>query len=133
MENLSKRATSKKVITKANPSVEAERFRTFRKANNLSQVEMAEFLKCSQPQINKYESGANLIPIEVPKLLHNKLQLNYEWFYHGKGSMKTVVKKPTLNDTIELSSEVKRLTEEVASLKSMVKDLVKKVYDKATN
>lgn len=133
MENLSKRITSKKVITKSNPTSEASRFRIFRKANNLSQEEMADLLKCSQPQITKYETGANLIPIEVPKKLNSKLQLNYEWFYNGTGSMKVVAKKPSLNDTIELSSEVKRLTEELASLKSIVKGLVKAVYDKTSN
>lgn len=129
MENLSTRSTSMKA--KIKPTLEAERLRVFRKANNLSQIEFGEIINVTQPQVNKYETNRNMIPIEVAKLLHTKLQMNYEWFYHGKGSMKLVPKKTTLADTLEVSSELARVKEEVYSLKETVKKLVRDVYDKS--
>ncbi|MCQ2442235.1 MAG: helix-turn-helix transcriptional regulator [Oscillospiraceae bacterium] len=42
-----------------------ERLRALRKANNLTQIQMAEILEVQQSRINRYETGASTPPAET--------------------------------------------------------------------
>lgn len=68
---------------------ESKRFKKFRKSIGLTQQEMADLLETKQTIISKYESGSLNIPIEAVKTLRLKYKLNYDWFFHGVGKMKT--------------------------------------------
>ena len=67
---------------------ESERFRLFRKSENLTQKGMAEVLGKEQPTVQRYESGETFVPHDVIRLLNMKLGLSYNWFFNGSGPMK---------------------------------------------
>ena len=64
---------------------EAIRMREFRKHMKLTQKEMGDALNRDAPTITKYEKGQYIVPIEVIKLMHDKMDMDYEWFFSGLG------------------------------------------------
>ncbi|UJP63961.1 helix-turn-helix domain-containing protein [Mongoliitalea daihaiensis] len=67
---------------------EGERLSEFRKQKGLSQVEMAEKLQCSQPNLNKIEKSVVGVSATIRKRLFDAFpDLNPTWFSNGYGQM----------------------------------------------
>ena len=98
---------------------EAKRLREFRKAEGLTQVELAAILGKDQATVQRYESGEFVISVDIVRILHEKLLLNFSWFFTGKGGRKIVPEKTNLVTdikSIELNQNL--LIDQVAGLKS---------------
>lgn len=63
--------------------------RAIRTARGLSQKEMAEALDVTFQQVQKYERGANRLPIDKLYLLKKKLHVPYDTFFEGMGEGST--------------------------------------------
>lgn len=99
-------------------SAESKRLRKFRKYIGLNQSQLAYALDSKQTIISKYESGALNIPIDVVKALRVQFNLNYDWFFHGVGKMKT--------DTVErttITTDLKNIILDNETIKSKVEKL----------
>ena len=124
------RKPQEKGKTKIQYTEESIRLKAFRKFMKLSQLDLAAELNLHQTMIYKYENSLNIIPIEVAKHLHDKYDMSYDWFYNNEGSMKNTLKPTSLiKDTNHLLGEIERLKSEVASLKTQMKAIIRKVYD----
>jgi transcriptional regulator with XRE-family HTH domain len=77
-------------------TAEARRFKEFRKAENLTQIQIGEKLGKDQATIQRYEKGTFAIPIEIVKLMHEKFLMSLDWFFLGKGSRLYVPMKGNL-------------------------------------
>lgn len=110
--------------------IEAERFRVFRKAEGLSLEELAEILgKKNHSTISKYESGTYNIPIGVVKTMHMKLQMSYEWFFHGKGNRKYTAEKTNLVTDIKSYENAQALiSNRVDAIERTLNKLVRDFY-----
>jgi transcriptional regulator with XRE-family HTH domain len=69
-------------------SEQADRLRFFRDKEELTGKLLAQELGITPGTYSKYESGTITIPIDVIIHLRNKYQLNYEWFFDGRGTRK---------------------------------------------
>ncbi|MDQ7947674.1 MAG: helix-turn-helix transcriptional regulator [Pedobacter sp.] len=129
MKTLTKRKQQDKGKTKITWTEEAIRLKAFRKFMKLSQVELAELLGVHQTMVYKYENSLGIIPIEVAKVLHDKFDMSYDWFYSNKGAMQEKLKPTSLvKDTNRLQGEIERMKAEIDGLKSQMKTIVRAVY-----
>lgn len=103
---------------------EAKRFKAFRLALNLTLEEMGEILGRTISHVQKFEDGTRRIQLKDVKILHLKLGLSYEWFYHGKGSMTYKEKKEfSLKDISEYETKQSILENKVEQLDTYLKKL----------
>ena len=116
-----------------NITEESKRFKKFRKSIGLTQVEMAELLETQQTVISKYESGQLNIPIDAIKVLRLKYNMNYDWFFHGTGQMKTdKVERNTI--TTDIKNMMLDINITKAKLEQIHRDFVRlhaDFYDKS--
>jgi len=100
-------------------TAEARRFKEFRKAENLTQVQFGEKLGKDQATIQRYEKGVFAIPIEVVKSMHETFQMSLDWFFLGKGGRLYVPQKGNLvTDIKAYETNQNILLTQVAGLKS---------------
>lgn len=98
---------------------EAKRLREFRKAEGLTQVELAVFLGKDQATVQRYESSEFVIPVEIVRIMHEKLLINFTWFFTGEGPRRIVPEKNKKeSDLRSIELEQKLLNDQVAGLKS---------------
>src|SRR5690606_6609617 len=90
---------------------EAKRFKAFRLALNLTQLELGEILGRDRTHIQKFEDGTRRIQLKDVKTMHIKLGLSYEWFYHGEGNMKYLPEKESLMRDIKTYETTQKLLE----------------------
>ncbi len=110
---------------------EAKRFKEFRLAENLTQTEIGEILSRVQTHIYKFEEGTRRIQLNDVKLLHTKLGMSYEWFYHGKGHRKYKPEKSTLiKDVTTLQTSINVLESKVEQQDAALKKLYRDFYGK---
>lgn len=111
---------------------EAKRFKAFRLAEKLTQKEIGEIIGRTESHVNKIEGGTRNIKIEDIKILHEKLQLSYEWFYHGKGNRKYIADKSnTFQSSLEVTNNVKLLLQKVSELDQAIKKIYRDFYAKS--
>jgi transcriptional regulator with XRE-family HTH domain len=97
---------------------EAKRLREFRKAEGLTQAQMGVVLGKDQATVQRYESGEFVISVDVVRILHEKLLLNFQWFFTGKGGRKIVPEKTNLvTDVKSIELNQNLLIDQVAGLK----------------
>lgn len=110
---------------------EAKRLKEFRLAEGLTQKELGEILNRHASHVNKFEDGTRRIQIEDVKQLHLKLEMSYEWFYHGKGHRKYKPEKSTLiKDIKTLETSLNIAESKIEQLDRIVQKLVADVYAK---
>ena len=68
------------------PNTEASRLKQFRKACQLSQIDMAKKLGLKQGSYSNLESGRRTITYSCLKILVKNLGLNPYWYITGKGT-----------------------------------------------
>ncbi|EHQ24564.1 helix-turn-helix domain-containing protein [Mucilaginibacter paludis] len=74
----------------------AKRFKIFRKYKDLTQIQIADVLGVTQPAVQKWESGATDLSIEIIQKLRDKLNMSLEWFFTGKGTKEFVAAKSSI-------------------------------------
>lgn len=110
---------------------EAKQLRVFRKAENLTQDELAKILNKTQATIQKYESGEILVPSEIVKKLHEKLQMHYDWWYEKTGPRKSVsTKKNLVRDINAMENDLALLNQKYNQLEALMKKLYRDFYAK---
>ncbi|KEQ31248.1 hypothetical protein N180_03095 [Pedobacter antarcticus 4BY] len=104
---------------------ETKRFKILRETEGLTQTKFAEMLELTQPTIQRYESGAYIIPIDVIKKAHEVFNMSFEWFFFGKGDrkVKASAEKGTqlggfIKDMKTLSTNQQLLENQVSTLKN---------------
>jgi transcriptional regulator with XRE-family HTH domain len=99
-------------------STEAKRLREFRKAEGLTQTEFAVIVGKDQATVQRYESGEYVISVEIVRIMHERLLLNFTWFFTGKGPRKIVPEKTNLvTDVKSIELNQNLLIDQVAGLK----------------
>lgn len=108
---------------------EAKQFKTFRTEEGISQKELAKELGCAQSDISKYENGTYAIPATAVKILHEKYQMSYRWYFHREGKRKdTQVIKPTLTtDIVKIKEDQLFLMQKVSKLEKDILFLASKM------
>lgn len=110
---------------------EAKRFKSFRQAENLTQKEFGALLGKTESWVSKAESGSRNIGLDEVKILHEKLKMSYEWFYHGKGNRLFVEKDQNLiKVTTDLQNKIDLLTQKVEKQDQILKKIVRDYYAK---
>jgi transcriptional regulator with XRE-family HTH domain len=109
---------------------EGKRLKLFMEKEGIQQHELAAIVGKTQSHISKYISGVLKVPLEVIKILHLKLGLNYTWFFHGKGNMKinTEDKATLLTDIRELNAMIGTISANQESMRDILNRLVKDFY-----
>jgi transcriptional regulator with XRE-family HTH domain len=110
-------------------TAEARRFKEFRKAENLTQLQFGEKIGKDQATVQRYEKGTFSIPIDVIKTMHEVFQMSLDWFFLGKGGRLYVPEKAKLVTDIkayELNQNI--LMTQVAGLKQDFNKLYNDFY-----
>lgn len=111
---------------------EAKRFKEFRLAEGLTQGEIGEMLGRTTAHIQKFEDGTRRIQNKDVKKLHLKLEMSYEWFYHGKGHRKYKPEKTTLvKDLKTLETSLAIAESKIEQLDAAMKKIYKDFYIKS--
>ena len=116
------------MVKKASPiiSPEAKRFRDFRKnVLHMSQQELADILKKSQPILQRYECGKVRVPNWVVKFLIDKYNMAPDFWFKGEGPK--IKNKDDRSDS-SLLRDIKTLKNENDLLKLQVDVLEKKIH-----
>jgi transcriptional regulator with XRE-family HTH domain len=109
-------------------AVENKKFAIVRRALKMSQSQFGAELDRSQGMIAKYESGEQLIPQDVVKLLATKFNISMDWWHKDTGPMKAAQDKGSLiKDIGKLTLEKEHLELRVEALERLVKELVRDV------
>jgi len=111
-------------------TAEARRFKEFRKAENLTQIQFGEKLGKDQATIQRYEKGTFAIPIEIVKSMHEIFQMSLDWFFLGKGGRLYVPQKGNLVTDIkayELNQNI--LLTQVSGLKQEFLKLHRELHE----
>lgn len=69
----------------------SQRFKEFRKAEGLSQQELADALGVTQPYIASIEAGRSNISNDIMRFIRNHYNVNLDWLVTGLGSLKASV------------------------------------------
>lgn len=111
-------------------SGEAQRLREFREAESLTLIDLGKIVKKDRATISRYESGERVIPIEVVKIMNDKLGMDFNWFYLGKGERKSKPIKPTLvTDIAELVTNQSLLNTQLQLMKKELLTLHKDFHE----
>ncbi|TDQ12796.1 helix-turn-helix domain-containing protein [Pedobacter metabolipauper] len=109
---------------------EAKRFKEFRKAENLIQKDMGDVVGKDAATITRYENGDFIIPIDVVKLMHEKLDMDYTWFFTGKGKRKHIPMKSNLvKDVTTIATDQAILYNQVEGLRRELLKLHNDFYE----
>jgi transcriptional regulator with XRE-family HTH domain len=109
---------------------EAKRLRLFMEREGITQDEMAELLDTNQSTVSKYLSGKLKIPLKVVKVLHLKKHLNYEWFFHGTGTVKKGVleKRNIQTDLVDIHAGLGLMMASQDQMRDLLNKLVRDFY-----
>lgn len=122
--------TSKAIKEKNHISVEAKRFKAFRKAEGLSQKQMAAILEVTQPHVSYYEDGSVTISVDVIRKLHDVFKMSYEWFFDGTlpRKIKNEPKKNLITSLDEMKVENTVLQGKIQTLEQRFNKLAAEFY-----
>ena len=73
------------------------RLKMLRTSNNLTQIQVAKILKCSQNAIFSYENGKNEPPLKVLKFYSDYFNVSYDYLF-GRSTKQCNLKKDTKDD-----------------------------------
>ncbi|MGN5953171.1 helix-turn-helix domain-containing protein [Sphingobacterium lactis] len=119
----------KKIITD-----EAKRFKSFRRAENLTQSEFGELLGKTESWVSRAENGDRTISIDDLKVLNSKLGMSFDWFINGTGKMKVNKKDENLlTTTTDIKNEIKLITAKMDQQDKVLKKLVRDFYNTERN
>lgn len=128
---MKKHVTESEKVQKFKANIdEAKRLRMFLEREDLSTYDLAEIIEKPQPTVSKYLTGDLKIPIAVVKTLHLKLRLNYNWFFHGVGTLKvkTDEEKKIIHNLLDIEAGVGGLIAKVENMDNFIKKMARDLY-----
>lgn len=110
----------------------AQRLNEFLKKENISQTELGRIIGMPPDRINKYVNGTLKIPFEIVLAMHQKLLLNFNWFYAGTGKRKleSLGKKELMTDLSEVAANQRATIAMIEGLTDRLSKIERIVYDK---
>ena len=104
---------------------EGAQLKMFLKQIKLTQTELGEAVGKDQQRASKWIKGELKIPQDVLAQLHEKFNLNYEWWYNGAMPMvlKTKANPTLVTDISKLKADVHLLTSALEKLQKDFKSL----------
>ncbi len=107
----------------------------------MTQIEYAEFFnkhaahlmkgRATQASIGAMERGERAIPVEYAKVLHDVLDMNYEWWFDRTGRRKANKqdKNTTLTDISQIRSDYAFLSAQYKKLDKTLKQVYADFYE----
>lgn len=109
----------------------SKRFKAFRKEEGDTQEEFGIRIGKDRSTIMRYEAGVLAIPIDVIKLLHDKLEMSYHWFFDGIGNRKgNTFNRTLITDIGTLNENNLILQGKIEDLEKALRKLAKDFYSK---
>lgn len=110
---------------------EGKRLKLFMDREGYNQQDIAKLTKRQQTTISRYISGDMKIPLEFLKTLHLKCNLNYQFIFHGTGTMKykTAEKRNIMNDVTDMLAGLAIVMESQDQMRADMLKLHRELYD----
>lgn len=103
-----------------NPDLQiAARFKQVREFLKISQAQMAELCKISQPMVTKIENGSREIPVSVVKILFIEKNISPAFMVNGDEKMEYKATKDTMLSRMirDMSAEMEIMKAEIKAMK----------------